>query len=162
MTWAWQMRVSIIKNCNCSLLSTVSLFEVWRKGLKLPAGSSWGSIILINSNGSWVSSAQASSSGSSLLSGPMGRGKCGPWMKERGLPLISFSSWSLVTRQKRKNPMNRGCLTKSKVSEHSLPTLQTSVVIWSCGKGVVSIQCAHMVVNGRARGGNYHPAGGCR
>lgn len=126
MTWTWQIRVSIIKSrlklgicANCFWLSTVSLFEVWRWGLKPPAGSSWGTIILVNTNGSWAGAVkEEKSSGSNLLSGPMRRRRrLGLWMKERGLFLISFSpgTWWQGKKRKKKQITESVGLRKSKV-----------------------------------------------
>lgn len=125
MTWTWQMRVSIIKSrlelglcANCFRLSTASLFEVWRWCLKPPAGSSWGTIILVNTNGSWAGAVKEEKSpGSNLLSGPMGRRRLGLWMRERGLSLISFSpeTWWQSKKRGEKQITESVGLRKSKV-----------------------------------------------
>lgn len=76
---------------------------MWRWCLKLPAGSSWRSIILVNLNGRWARVVkEQKSSGSNPLSGPTGRGRPGLWINERVLSLISFSPGTWWQGKKRK------------------------------------------------------------
>lgn len=61
LTWTWQIRVSIIKSrLKLGLCATASYFmkclyfKCVDSAWKIPAGSRWERIILINTNGSWA------------------------------------------------------------------------------------------------------------
>lgn len=61
LTWTWQIRVSIIKSrLKLGLCATASYFLKYLyfkcvdSAWKIPAGSRWETIILINTNGSWA------------------------------------------------------------------------------------------------------------